>query len=94
MSGGFRKPTLAPLPAVKDWAAQANAEKEDPARPWLSADPTRDQPFTARVPAPLHAKLTWLKANLPGGPSLQKQMIDATEEWADRMIAKLEERRR
>jgi hypothetical protein len=94
MSGGFRKPTLAPLPTAQEWAAQANAERSAPDRPWLSADPTRDQPFTARIPLPLYVKLTWLKANLPGGPSLKKQVVDAAEEWADRMIAQLEERRR
>jgi hypothetical protein len=90
---GFRKPTLAPAPSVQDWAAQADADRNDPTRPWLSADPKRTQQFLARMPAPLHAKLAWLKANLPGGPSIQQQVLNAAEAYADQMIAQLEEER-
>jgi hypothetical protein len=94
---GFRKPGVA-TPDVDEWAKQADSQPADPvAQPWRNADPTRMQQFLARMPAPLHAKLTWLKANLPGGPSIQQQVLGAAEEWADKMIAQLEaerERRR
>jgi hypothetical protein len=90
----FRKPTLAPLPTVQDWAAQADAVPQNHDRPWLNEDPTRSQPLhLARLPAQLHAKLVWLKKNLPGGPSIHQQAVDAIEEYANRMIAELEEER-
>lgn len=89
----FRKPALAPAPTVQDWAAQADAPDTGHDRPWLAADPKRTQQFPMRMPAPLHAKLTWLKANLPGGPSIQQQVLNSVEAYADQMIAQLEEER-
>jgi hypothetical protein len=92
---GFRKPGQNNTPkSVEDWAAQADTPATGRDRPWLDADPSRIQQVLIRMPAPLHAKLAWLKAKRPGGPSIQQQSLQAIEAYADQMIAQMDERAR
>jgi hypothetical protein len=57
--------------------------------PWDDAHPEVVVPFQARLPKRLHVKMLWLKQHTVGGRSLQEILLEGTERYVDREIAKL-----
>jgi hypothetical protein len=78
------QPPAAPAAEVAPPPARAKEKM-----PWDDAIPGMIVPFQARLPQRLHLKMLWLKANTPGGRSIQDMLLEGAERHVDREIAKL-----
>lgn len=87
MNAGFRRPPaeLTPEAFVEAANSPPAVERAQSALPWADAHPKVTIPFTMRLPEELHAKLTWLKENLPN-TSIQKIVRIAIEKEVEKLL--------
>jgi len=72
---------------AKDKTPQASPNEH----PWVGVDDGSAHPiqYSVKFPASLYAKMKFISANMPGGKSVQKIAVEATEQYVTAKLSEL-----